>query len=244
MKIKKSRLRQIIREEISAYRGRSQRHMAQKPKHHSVVMRGTRTTLPSMSQRVYGISDDDLDPLLGGMTDPEAEMSIDPSESYDLEEEVRAAAPDPVMGRRRPKNARDLAKMIAGPAKTFGAYERPDELQEYPLSVYADLMGTVISAWGKLANNVHGCKMNSETKECQIISSVIRDFHNKIGPLVDAAANLEGKAAARFIIKNSRMLAASMDWVPASKKPSDFPNTKVWQQADKSGAYVDPDDDL
>ena len=72
----------------------------------------------------------------------------------------------------------------------------------------------------------------------------MRDFHSKIGPLVDAGANLEGKAAARFIIKNSRMLAASMDWVPAGKKPSDFPNTKVWQQADKSGAYVDPDDDL
>ena len=99
-----------------------------------------------------------------------------------IREEIRAAAPDPIMGSRRPKNARDLAKMIAGPAKTFGAYERPDELQEYPLSVYADLMGVVIDAWGRLANNVHGCKMNSETKECQIISSVMKDFHSKIGP--------------------------------------------------------------
>ena len=134
--------------------------------------------------------------------------------------------------------------MIAGPAKVFGAYETPDELKNYTLSVYSDLMNQVIVEWGKQASSVYGCEMNPETKECQIISSVMKDFHSKIGPLVDAGSGLEGKAAARFILKNSRMLAASMDWVPASKNYSDFPRTKAWQKAEKSNVYADPDDDL
>ena len=142
------------------------------------------------------------------------------------------------------RNSRDLAKMIAGPAKVFGAYETPDELKNYTLSVYSDLMNQVIVEWGKQASSVYGCEMNPETKECQIISSVMKDFHSKIGPLVDAGSGLEGKAAARFILKNSRMLAASMDWVPASKNYSDFPRTKAWQKAEKSNVYADPDDDL
>jgi len=186
MKIKKSRLRQLIKEEISAYRGR-------------------------------------------------------------LEEEAKAAAPDPAMGQRRPRNTRDLAKMIAVPAKAFKAYVRPDELKEHTLSVYADLMNKVITAWGKQASGVHGCETNSETKECQIISSIMKNFHNKIGPLVAAIEEgLEGRAAAKFIVDNSNMLLASMDWVPgnAGKRFSDFSKTKVWQQAERSGNfYVGREDD-
>ena len=48
---------------------------------------------PDMVQHVYGRKDsplgpgeDDHDPLLGGMTDPEAEMSLDPVDSWELEE--------------------------------------------------------------------------------------------------------------------------------------------------------------
>lgn len=79
MKITKSKLKQIIKEELSSYTGRSQRRTTNKLKPHSTTIRGVSDDPPSMSQKVYGTSDDDLDPLSGGMTDPEAQMSVDPA---------------------------------------------------------------------------------------------------------------------------------------------------------------------
>jgi len=150
---------------------------------------------------------------------------------------------DLMMGRRRKKlRPKDFEGLIAAATKVWAPKTESYELKEYTLSIWADVMNNVITAWDYQKNEVHGCRMHAESSECQTIAAVLSQFHRHINPLVEEGASLVGRNAAIFIANNSRMLRKSMDYVPIGKAPNDFINSKVWQE--NLGAYSDPDDDL
>ena len=64
---------------------------------------------------------------------------------------------DLMMGRRRKKlRPKDFVELIAIAVKVWAPSTESYELKEYTLSIWADVMNNVITAWDSQKNKVHG----------------------------------------------------------------------------------------
>jgi hypothetical protein len=147
----------------------------------------------------------------------------------------------PTMGRTRTQKLVDL---IQPAALKWGAAETVEEVEEYPLNVWASLMDLVQTGWGGQHKNVYGCPTNPELPECGIVNSVLASFRKSISPLVEAINDgAADKSVGRFLLQNKRAIWGSMDYVPADKKDvNSYMKTKAWRAGQANPVLPKPGD--
>jgi hypothetical protein len=133
---------------------------------------------------------------------------------------------------------KEFAAMLSAHAITWLNSE-DYEIKEHTVDVWLDLMNTIVVHWKDTANNKFGCEINTDLPECRKFAAIEIKMQKDIEKLVDDAQK-RGGSDKRWVKRNFKKLKKSLQYVPASDKPADIMNTRIWIYTEVDGG----DDDL